>query len=146
MITDKIKTILTDSGCSLVLYDQEQLANLYVDQSNQVDIVGVIIMPSDVVLEVRANAIHEHYNPLRIEILKQAAVEAKGETNDLILEELLRVVKEVIFRLIHAAQYKTITPITATRVLESRYDANVIGWSVPLNLYYLLNETRDPCL
>lgn len=146
MITDKIKTILTDSGCSLVVYDQEQLTNLYVDQSNQVDVVGVIIQPADVILEVHANAIHEHYNPLRIEILKQVDLEAKAETNEATLEELLHIVKEVIFRLIHAAEYKTITPITVTRVLESRYDANVIGWSIPLNLYYLLNETRDPCL
>jgi len=146
MITDKIKTILTASGCSLVIYDQEQLTNLYADQSNQTDIVGVIIQPSEITLEVRANAIHEHYNPLRIEIVKQARLEEKAEINEAILEECLKVCKEIIIRIIASAEFKTQAPYTVFRVLEQKYDANVIGWSLPLNLYYLLNETRDPCL
>lgn len=146
MITTKIKDILTDSGCSLVLYDQQQLANLYVDQSNQIDIVGMIIMPPTLELNVAANAIHEHYNPLTIEILKQARLEDKGETNELILEELLEVCKQVIHRLIQLEEFKKVQTVSATRILESHYDANVIGWSLPFNLFYLENRTIDPCV
>jgi hypothetical protein len=42
--------------------------------------------------------------------------------------------------------YKTLMPVTVVKVLETKYDANVIGWTIPLNLYYLKNENRDPCL
>jgi len=146
MITDKLKTILTDSGCTLVIYDQSQLVNLFTDQSNQLDMVGVIIQPDSITLEVRGNAIHEHYNPLVIEVLQQVRVEEKAEFHETKLQECLNACKQIIIRLIALAEFKTITPVTAIRVLESKYDANIIGWSIALNLYYLLNETRDPCL
>lgn len=146
MITDKLKTILQDSGCTLVVYEQRELVNLYTDESHQSDIVGIIMRPMDLTLEVRANAIHEHYNPLEIEILQQARLEDKAENNEIQLQKLLNICKEVIIRLIAAAEYKTITPVNVRRVLENKYDANLIGWSIPLNLYYLLNETTDPCL
>lgn len=146
MITSIIKQILSDSGCTLVLYDQEQLANLYVDESKPPDIVGLYFEPNDVILEVKANAIHEHYNPLKIEILQQVRLEDKAENNEAQLQILLNICKEVIIRLIGEATFKTITPVTAYKILERKYDANVIGWGMNLNLYYLLNETRDPCL
>jgi len=146
MITNILKTILTDSGCSLVLYDQQQLANLYVDQSNQLDVVGLILQPPDILLEVRANAIIEHYTPLTVEILKQARLEDKAEINEAILDETLLTAKRFITRLIASEYFKTILPIRAVRVLEVKYDANVIGWSLPLDLYYLQNRTIDPCL
>jgi hypothetical protein len=146
MITAKIKQILTDSGCTLVLYDQQQLANLYVDRSDQFDVVGLIIQPADIALEVHANAIHEHYNPLTIEIMQQVRLEEKAEYHETKLQDLLNICKEIIIRLIAEAEYKTLTPVTVTRILENKYDANVIGWSMPLDLYYLLNETREPCL
>jgi len=146
MITDKLKTILQDSGCTLVMYEQRELVNLYTDESHQSDIIGVIMRPMDLTLEVRANAIHEHYNPLDIEILQQARLEDAADNNEAQLQMLLNICKEVITRLIVTAEYKTITPVNVRRVLENKYDANLIGWSIPLNLYYLLNETRDPCL
>ena len=59
---------------------------------------------------------------------------------------MLDICKEVIVRLIHEAVFKTILPVTVNKVQETKYDANVIGWSMALNLYYLKNETRDPCL
>jgi hypothetical protein len=146
MITDKLKQILTDSGCTLVVYDQAQLTNLYTDRSDMIDIVGVIIQPADIQLEVRANAIHEHYNPIMVEVVQQVRLENKAEQNETKLQECLNICKRIIIRLIGSAEFKTITPVTAIRVLETKYDANVIGWSIALNLYYLLNETRDPCL
>jgi len=145
MITAKLKQILSDSGCSLVIYDQQQLVNLYTDQSNQLDVVGVIIQPTDIMLEVRANAIAEHYNPLIVEIVQQVSLEEKAEVHETKLQNLLDICKQIIVRLINTAEFKTITPVTVLRILESKYDANVIGWSLPLNLYYLKNERRIPC-
>jgi CHAT domain-containing protein len=146
MITSKLKTILTDSGCSLIIYEQPQLANLYTDQSHQLDIIGVIFRQDFINLEVRANAIAEHYNPLTIEILQQVRLEDKAENNEVQFQALLDICKQVIVRLIADAEFKTIQPVTVNRVLESKYDANVIGWSMPLDLYYLRNENRQPCI
>lgn len=146
MVTAKIKQILIDSGCTLVIYEQDKLANLKTDQSDQFDIVGLIIQPNDIQLEVKANAIHEHYNPLTIEVLQQVKLEDDADNNEAQLQALLDLCKQIIVRLIALAEFKTITPVTVTKILESKYDANMIGWSIPLNLYYLLNETRKPCL
>lgn len=146
MITTKLKQILADSGCTLVLYDQQQIVNLFTDRSDQFDTVGIIIQPDIITLEVRANAIAEHYNPLIIEVVKQVRLEDKAELNETKLQACLDICKEIIVRLIALAEFKTILPVNAVRILESKYDANVIGWSIALNLYYLLNETRKPCL
>ena len=146
MVTAKLKQILADSGCTLVLYDQQQIVNLFTDRSDQFDTVGIIIQPDIITLEVRANAIAEHYNPLIIELVKQVRLEDKAELNETKLQECLDTCKEIIVRLIALAEFKTITPVNVIRILENKYDANVIGWSMALNLYYLKNETRNPCL
>ena len=146
MITAKLKQILTDSGCNLVIYEQARLANLYTDQSDQFDIVGLIMQPDEVVLEVRANAIQEHYNPLIIEVMQQVRMEDEADSNETKLQDLLDICKEIIVRLIAEATFKTLTPVRVTKITERRYDANVIGWMIPLDLTYLLNETRKPCL
>lgn len=146
MITTKLKQVLADSGCTLVLYDQQQIVNLFTDRSDQYDTVGIIIQPDIIKLEVRANAIAEHYDPLIIEVVRQVRLEDKAELNETKLQACLDICKEIIVRLIALAEFKTILPVNAVRILESKYDANVIGWSINLNLYYLLNETRKPCL
>jgi hypothetical protein len=146
MITAKLKTILTSSGCTLVIYEQDKLANLYTDQSNQIDIVGVIMQVNDLTLEVKANAILEHYNPLTIDVISQVRLEDAADNNEVRLQELLDICKEIIVRLIADAEFKTLLPVTVLKVLETKYDANVIGWSMPLNLTYLKNENRNPCL
>jgi hypothetical protein len=146
MITAKLKTILTASGCTLVIYEQDKLANLYTDQSNQFDIVGVIMQLNEVTLEVKANAILEHYNPLTIDVISQVRLEDAADNNEVRLQELLDICKEIIVRLIADAEFKTLLPVTVLKVLETKYDANVIGWSMPLNLTYLKNENRNPCL
>ena len=146
MITAKLKQILTDSGCNLVIYEQARLANLYTDQSDQFDVVGLIVQPDDVVLEVKANAIMEHYNPLIIEVMQQVRMEDEADNNETKLQNLLDICKEIIVRLIAEATFKTLMPVRVTKITERRYDANVIGWTIPLDLTYLLNETRKPCL
>jgi hypothetical protein len=140
MITSLLKSILTDAGCTLVLYESSQLANLLTDQSKPGDIIGLILQPNDVTLEVKANSIIEHYAPERIEILKQVRLEDSAENNEQTLEYLLAICKDIILLLIASGDYKKITTMVVTKILETRYDANVIGWSMPLDLYYLENK------
>ena len=146
MVTQTLKDILTDSGCTLVIYEQERLANLYTDQSDQTDIIGVIHQLNTMTLEVRANAIAEHYNPLYIEVSQQVKLEDAADNNEAKLQALLNICKEVIVRIIGEASFKTILPVRVDKILETKYDANVIGWTMTLDLYYLFNEIRDPCL
>jgi hypothetical protein len=146
MVTSLIKQILTDAGCTLVIYEQDKLANLQTDQSVPTDTIGVIFQSNSVTLEVKANAIHEHYNPLTIEILQQCDLEAPADDNEVKLQHCLDICKQVINRVINTALFKTQAPYTVNKVLETKYDANVIGWQLNLNLWYLLNENRNPCL
>jgi hypothetical protein len=146
MVTTKLKQILTDSGCTLILYEQAQLANLKTDRSDQFDIIGLIIQQNDLTLEVKANAIFEHYNPLTIEVMQQVRLEDDADNNEVQFQFLLDVCKEIIVRIIADAEFKTLHPVTVNKILESKYDANIIGWSMPLDLTYLKNENRDPCL
>jgi hypothetical protein len=146
MITTILKDVLTDSGCTLVLYEQDILANLYTDQSDQTDIIGLVTQLNSMTLEVRANAIHEHYNPLYIEVSKQVRLEDEADNNEDTLQETLDICKEIIIRLIGEAVFKNIQPVPIDKILESKYDVNVIGWQMRLDLYYLENETREPCL
>ena len=146
MITAALKTILTNSGCTLVLYEQDRLANLYTDQSDQTDIIGLITQLNSMTLEVRANAIHEHYAPLYIEVSKQVSLEDNADNNEVRLQELLNICKEIIVRIIGEAVFKSQTPVSVDKITENKYDANVIGWIMTLDLYYLFNELRDPCL
>ncbi|MCJ7447920.1 MAG: hypothetical protein MUO72_09515 [Bacteroidales bacterium] len=146
MITAKLKQILTDSGCTLVLYEQDKLANLKTDRSDQFDIIGLIIQPNDIALEVKANAILEHYNPLTIEVMQQVRLEDDADNNEVQFQFLLDRCKEIIVRLIADEEFQTLRPVTVNKILETKYDANVIGWSMPLDLLYLKNENRNPCL
>ena len=146
MITATLKTILTASGCTLVLYEQAQLANLYTDQSDQNDIIGLVTQLDSLVLEVRANAIAEHYNPLYIEVSQQVKLEDAADNNEVKLQALMEICKQVIVRVIAEATFKTVLPIPINKIYESKYDANVIGWIMTFDLYYLKNENRTPCL
>jgi hypothetical protein len=95
---------------------------------------------------VKANAILEHYNPLIIEVMQQVRLEDLAVNNEVKLQNLLDICKKIIIRLIHDAEYKQLKPVTVTKIFETKYDANVIGWSMPLDLLYLKNENKDPCL
>lgn len=145
MIASTLKTILTESGCTYVLYESDKLANLVTDEGTQDDIIGLIIQPNSVNLVVRANAIMEQYPPYYIEIMKQVRLEDTADNNEVVLQQLLDICKEIIIRLIGLGLFKTIMPLTVTKILENKYDANVIGWSMPLELTRLLNENREPC-
>jgi hypothetical protein len=146
MITAILKQICSDSGCSLVIYEQVRLANLYADHSNQIDTVAIIMQPERMTLEVKANAIMEHYKPMIIEVIAQVQMEDSADNNEVQLQYLLAVCKEIITRIIAAGVFKTIKPAVLDKVLENRYDANVIGWRMSIDLLYLHNETKYPCV
>lgn len=146
MIADTLKTILTESGCTYVLYESDKIANLVTDEGTQDDIIGLILQPNSVNLVVRANAIMEQYPPYYVEIMKQVRLEDTADNNEVVLQQLLDICKEIIVRLIALGMFKTILPLKVDKILENKYDANVIGWSMPLELTRLLNENREPCL
>jgi hypothetical protein len=147
MITSKLNPILISAGCDHVFYESDKLMNTITDQSLAGDIYGLIIEPNELTLEVKANAILEHYPPYIIEILQQSnRVEDTAVNNELILNNLLAVCKKIILYLIDTAEYKQIKPLTVTKIIETKYDANLIGWSMPLDLVYLFNENKDPCI
>ena len=145
MIASTLKDVLTDSGCTYVLYESDKLANLVTDEGTQDDIIGLIIQPNSVNLVVRANAILEQYPPYYIEVMKQVRLEDAADNNEIVLQELLDICKQIIVRLIDLQLFRTIMPLRVDKILENKYDANVIGWSMPLDLTYLLNENRETC-
>jgi len=145
MIASTLKDVLSDSGCTYVLYESDKLANLVADEGTQDDIIGLIVQPNSVNLVVRANAILEQYPPYYIEVMKQVRLEDAADNNEIVLQELLDICKQIIVRLIDLQLFRTIMSLRVDKILENKYDANVIGWSMPLDLTYLLNENREPC-
>ena len=142
MITAQLKLILTAAGCTTVLYESSQLSNILMDMAKREEIIGLILQPTEIELNVKANAIQEHYPPVVVEIMQQVKVEDSAENNEEKLEALKEICKEIILGLISSGDYKKIPSYKITKILESRYDANVIGWSLPLDLYTLLNENK----
>lgn len=157
MIRTKLTPILTASGCTHIMYEAKQLTNIIADESLQAEIIGLILEPDNITLEVKANAIMEHFPPVVVEVLKQVRLEDKATNNEVLMDDLLIVCKKIVLNIIGASQnkapfagldicFKKIVPISVTKVLETKYDANMIGWSMPLDLTYLHNENKDPCL
>jgi len=139
MITATLKTALEEAGCDFILYESSQLANLLTDQSKPDDLIGLILQPTDITLKVRANAVHELYPPIKIEILKQTILEDTAENNEETLEALLQIAKDFIREIIKTAEFQKVKDVVATKVLENRYDANVIGWSLAIDLNLIEN-------
>lgn len=146
MITDKLKTILNASGFTLILYEQDKLANLKTDRSDQFDIIGLILQLNDLRLEFKANAILEHYPNLIIEVMQQVRLEDDADNNEVQFQFLLDKCKEILLRLANDPEIKHLMPVNVIKILETKYDANVIGWSMPLDITYLKNEIQNPCL
>ena len=145
MITDTLKTILADSGCTLVLYESDMLSNVPMDRSNQTDIIGLITQLDQVTLEVRANAVQERYNPLYIAVMKQVRLEDFADQNEVLYQQLLDICKEIIVRLIAAKIFKKVKDVRCTKIRENQFDANMLGWSMTLDLTPLINVARIPC-
>jgi hypothetical protein len=116
--------------------------NLVTDQSKHSDIVGLIFQPNEIELIGKANATLEHYNPITIEILKQVKLEDSAENNEAVLEALKEICKVVRYELIDTGYFDSLQPFRILKVLETKYDANFIGWAIPLDLLYLKNENK----
>lgn len=145
MITTKLKTALTTAGCNLVLYESDKLADIIMDQSNQNSIIGLVLQPNTVNLEPKGNGVHRHYPPVIVEIMKQIKPEDTAEHNEATLAILLDVCEGFITALIVTGDFRKIKDIIVlTNIPESHYDANVIGWSVPMDLFLL--ENKNNCL
>jgi hypothetical protein len=142
MITSKIKTALTSAGCTLVLYESDKMSDIKLDVSKPADVIGLIIQPNSINFEPKGNGVHVHYPPLIVEILKQVKPEDTAENNEVTLNEVTEICRKFIMLLIKAGDYKKITNISASKVQESKYDANVIGWALPLDLFYLENKNN----
>ena len=117
----------------------------FTDQSDEATIIGLVTQLNSMTLEVKANAIHEHYNPLYIEVAQQVTLEDKADNNEVKFQALLNICKQIIVRIVGEGTMKHVGPVPVEKISETRYDANVIGWVMTLDLYYLLNENRDPC-
>lgn len=144
-----IADAVTAAGCNQIFYESDKLGNIKMDESLQSNIIGLIIEPNEITKNVKANAIEDHYL-IYIEILQQVRLETEALSNASIYESLSLVCDKVIRKLIEYSQvgpdnmFSKIIPMTITKVLESKYDANCIGWSMPLNVTYLKNENFCP--
>ena len=138
-----LKTALTTAGCNLVLYESDKIAGVITDQTKQDNVLGLILEPNSMTYEVKGNGVHHHYPPVVVEILKQARLEDSAENNKATFKLIEGICDKFIQALIKTGSFKKIGSITASKVLESRYDANLIGWSLPLDLFYL--ENKENC-
>jgi hypothetical protein len=69
-----LQVLLLDSGCTFVPYETDNLSNIRTDESTPADVIGLVIQPNEVVLQVKANAITEQ-PIITVEILKQVRPE-----------------------------------------------------------------------
>lgn len=140
-LINSLETLLINAGCTLVFYETDNLSNIRTDESAPADIIGLVVQPNEMVLQVKANCITER-PILTVEILQQIRPEDQTINNELILEILLEVVKAFIYKAIDAAIFHKITDVTISKVLESKYDANLVGWSIPINWILIENDTH----
>ena len=136
-----LESLLMNSGCTLVFNETANLSNIRTDESDSTDIIGLVVRPEDVVLQVKANNITER-PVLSVEILQQVRPEDLAYHNEVIMENLLDVVKMFVYKAIEAAIFLKIGDVTVTKVRETKYDANVIGWSIPINWVLIKNDTH----
>jgi len=137
---DHLKTTLTAAGCSLVIYENDQIANVQLDQSKPDDIVGIVIEPSTITFQTTGNGVNELFPPLYVEILKQCQPESSAESNRAILDALRATCRDFIHRLIRSGLYQKIPNVPAVKINERKYDANLIGWQLSLSLKPIENK------
>jgi len=138
-----LQVLLLDSGCTFVPYETDNLSNIRTDESTPADVVGLVIQPNEVVLQVKANAITEQ-PIITVEILKQVRPEDLTYNDESTLEDLLIICKTFIYKAIASKIFLKVKDVTITKIKESKYDANLIGWSIPINWVMIKNE--DHCV
>jgi hypothetical protein len=139
---DHLKSTLTASGCSLVIYESDQLANITADQSHADDIIGLIVEPNSMTLNTDGNGVTKQFPATTVEIMKMVRPEDAAENNRATLESLAEIARYFAFGLINSGLYHKIPTITANKITENKYDANVIGWSLSIQLRPLANQNN----
>ena len=139
MIRTQLTTALTAAGCTRVIYESLQMANITADQILQTDIVGLILEPDSMTLDVKSNGVYEHYNPT-VEIFKQVKPEDIAANNEAVLQSTLNVAKLFINSLVRSKGFQKIGNTPITKITERRYDANVLGWSLLMDLQPITNQ------
>lgn len=143
MIHTTLKTALTTAGCTLVFYESTEMVNTLTDQSKPEDIIGIVKEPDTMTFGITGNGVRRSFPLTVIEILKQVGAEAGAENNLVALEACTSIAEILIHNLIDSEEYKKITEVVALKISEKRYDANVIGWALSLNLQRI--DNKIPC-
>lgn len=144
-MTGTLKKLLKDAGCTFVIYGSDNLSNVLADRTKITDTVGLIVQPNRLRLEIRANTIIEHPDPLRIQIFQQVSLEGTATHNEKIYRYTIEICKRFISHLINSGMFNVQPNITLMKIREPEYDANVLGWEMSINMKSLNNELRYPC-
>jgi hypothetical protein len=142
MIRTQLTTALTAAGCTRILYESAQLANIAADQIKSGEVVGIILEPDTITFEPSGNSHREHYPPTMVEIVRQVRVEDLAIHNEAVLENLLTTCKAFINSLVRSGSFQKVGSIPATKITEKRYDAGCIGWALALDIIPVLNEKK----
>ncbi|MFA5557512.1 MAG: hypothetical protein WDA29_10480 [Flavobacteriaceae bacterium] len=140
-----LKKLLKDAGCTYVIYGSDNLSNVLADQTKISDTVGLIAQPNRLRLEIKANTIVEHPDPLLIQIFQQVPLEQTASRNEKVYRHTLDVCKRFISHLINSGMFSIHPNIVLMKIREPEYDANVLGWTMSTNMKPLSNELRYPC-
>jgi hypothetical protein len=142
MITSTIKTLLTTAGCTKVIYEAKEIANLRTDESGPADIIGLAIQPDTINLNIKGNGIQEEYIPYRVEIMQQVNLEDSADNNEEKYTYLFQIAERFVLLLIGSEIFQKMDTIPATKIPETKYDTNPIGWSLELTLKPLENQLK----
>jgi hypothetical protein len=139
-MVETLKTLLADAGCTFIVYENEQMVNTTIEPAKSTDIIGVVIEPSRVTFKTGANGIGETFPTVLVEILKQVDPEDTAENNITKLDETRAVAAAFINAVIGSGEFKRLPDVEGIKINERRYDANVIGWSLAMPLFPIINK------
>ena len=142
MITTILKAAATAAGCNQVVYESDKLANLITDQSLQGNIFCLILQANSIRLNPVSNGIRERYPSIQVEIMQQVELENTAENNEIVLESLKEMCKEFVWQIIESGSFQKIGEVPCEKIQENKYDANVLGWSMTLDLTYIQNSNQ----
>jgi len=142
MITTILKAAATAAGCNQVVYESDKLSNLITDQSLQGNIFCLILQANNLRFNCIGNGVREHYPSIQVEIMLQVNLENKAENNEAVLDNLKESCKEFIWQLIESGSFQKITEVPCEKIQENKYDANMLGWSMTLDLTYIQNSNQ----
>jgi hypothetical protein len=138
-----IKTALSTAGCSLVIYENDQLANVRLDESGPNDYTGVLLESNSAVINPTGGAVRISHPLTVVEILHQVDPENSAENNQLYLDQCMTIAGLFVGALVGTGLFKRIANVTASKITERKYDANLLGWSLAINLQLIDNTI--PC-